>query len=153
MKNYNLRESTLSDAEYIAEHMRDLDRAELDAVGTTPKESLVAGLERSSICITALVDNHPAVMFGVAQFDDGAGHPWMLCTDDIDLVSFSLVREAKRWIRLMLEVYPILTNYVHSENDSAIRFIKMMGFEFPEDGEVIVPETGEAFLRFEKYRG
>lgn len=48
----------------------------------------------------------------------------------------------------MLELYPVIWNYVWSGNVEHIRLLKTLGAEFPDGHDLKIAETGEVFKLF-----
>lgn len=118
----------------IAILMRDADRAEVEAMGTTPWEALETSLAKSAQTWTLLIDDEPAAMFGVGDLNILArkGSPWLLGTDAIDRNRASFAKRSVFWRDQLLARYDILTNIIHAENAASIRWLRWLGFSFSE---------------------
>ncbi len=132
------------------EGLRAQDTAELLAAGhEDPEQAFRASIEASEpdLLYTVTVSGVPAAVFGVAQHPEVAyaGIPWMLGSDRILRARRELLREAPKWITLLLSQYPVLVNLVHKENTVSLAWLRRMGFEFHEDIEL---PSGELFTRF-----
>lgn len=142
-----------SDGTFIlSEGLRAQDVAELLAAGhEDPGAAFLQSIEASEpdLLYTITVSGVPAGIFGVAQHPDNpcVGIPWMLGSDRILRARRQLLREAPKWITLLLSQYPVLVNMVHEGNTVSIAWLKRMGFEFHE--EIVLP-SGETFIRFTK---
>lgn len=114
----------------LAAAMRDMDRMECAALGHSPDEALRIGLSRSMWAMTALVDDKPVAMLGVAprSMIEGVGVPWMLGSDAIYAGARELVRYGPAIIATMEGTFPRLVNMVAAQNERAIRFIRHWGW-------------------------
>lgn len=135
----------------IAADMRPEDVREVWASHEhTPEEALDASFWRSTKAWTCLVRGSPAFMWGVAPRESllgNVGCPWLLGTPAIKDVRRDFVRNCRKYVGMMQELYPRLENYVHAENKVSIRWLKWCGFELAEEPE----EYGvnpEKFYRF-----
>ncbi len=121
----------------IAADIRDADRKEMLALGTTVEDALAEGLAHSDLAMTGLLDGVPVCMFGVAPSDIllGRGIPWMLSANAIEQAQLQFLRACRPVVARMRERYPHLRNIVHSENATAIRWLKWLGFRFVSEDE------------------
>ncbi len=148
MMRVTFRPPTESDLDYIAAHMREMDRKECELIaGLPPREALAQCVEGASAPIVAEIEGAPVCIFGVndVSFLGGDGYPWMLCAEGIERHARAVLICAPRFIAEFQRGFERLTNVVHADNRSAIRFLKWCGFSFGEVFHV----KGEPFLRFE----
>lgn len=68
-------------------------------------------------------------VFGLASYQ-GAGIPWMVGSPSMLKHKNLLMRYSKKVIAEMLEIFPVIANYVDSRNTVHIRWLKHMGFKF-----------------------
>lgn len=146
--------STVEHAIRLGPRLRPLDALEIKSVlGATPIAGLMAGLEGEA-CLTGTVDGgRPIFMAGVSKdpstSDPEAGVPWLLGTYEINAHAFEFARGSKRFLNAFHKVYPKLSNIVHEDNHSAIRWLKWLGFTFWPD---VIGCRGERFICFERIR-
>lgn len=114
----------------IARRMRAIDIVECAAFGHSPKDALRSGLMGSAISWTAKLDGRPEAMFGAVPLSsvEGRGRPWLLMTDEAARQHRALVRLGWRYTNMMHAHFPILHNFVHAENDVAIRWLARLGY-------------------------
>jgi hypothetical protein len=114
----------------IASRMREIDRLECWAVGHSPKDALRLGILASTVVWTAKVDGRPEAMFGATplSFIEGRGRPWLLMTDDAMKHRSALLRLGRVYTEAIHRHYPILQNWVHAENEVAIRWLARLGY-------------------------
>lgn len=125
-----VRDSAIDDAIAIAWRLRTSDAQEVYASHHhTPKDALVLSYTASDPCFTVEIKGVPAAMFGAVPeglLSDRATI-WMLSTDDIFKVRKSLVKECRNFIKIMLERYYLLENYVDARNTLSIKWLEWCG--------------------------
>jgi hypothetical protein len=131
----------------LAASMREMDRIECEAMGHSPAEALSIGLSRSMWALTALVDDEPVAMLGVAprSMIEGVGVPWMLGSDAIYDGARELVTYGPGVIREMESIFPRLVNMVAASNTRAISFLRHWGWRISSNR---VPVGGVDFVEF-----
>ena len=103
----------------------------LSSDGLSPLDALLMSLERSYECNTILRNGEPMGMFGVGYGGDTfSGVPWMLTDGDFQGFRKRFLKEGRQWIGNLKKRHQILFNYVHSENEDSIRWLKWLGFKF-----------------------
>lgn len=137
-------------ADYIADHLKATDYIEV--VGLTGRDtrravaSCVRCSEWSRVC---LIDNEPAVIFGVEVTDpiNNVGCIWMLTTELTQKHKLFIGRETKKYIRKFMEHYTMLFNYVDNGNDFTLRWLRFLGAKIydPEPAGIY----GFLYRRFE----
>jgi len=160
MTKVDIIEAKLSHAEMLAPDMRAVDVAEVRATyNVEPLEALRASVKAASFASTCFINDEPICMFGVSPVKviDGTGKtlenvgaPWMLATNGFYRYVKSFISYNGKYIEKMLELYPILMNYVDERNIAAKRWLKRAGFTIyaPEPWGVL----NMPFHRFEKRR-
>src|SRR3546814_8010118 len=100
------------------------------------------GLARSDWTATGLLDGVPVCMFGVAPVNLmlGRGAPWMLAATGLDRMPFEILRHeflpaCDEAVDVMRAHYRFLFNVVHQRNRRAIRWLRMLGFNFGKRSE------------------
>lgn len=127
--------------------MREADRIEVRAFGKSPRRALEHGLAASLWALTALVDDEPHAMMGVAprSMIEGVGIPWMLGSERIYDHARDLARYGPGIIGEMRASFERLENVVHIQNHRALRFLRHFGWQVSDEPEVI---GGLEFVRF-----
>lgn len=140
---------TLAMVEHIAANMRDEDRREVWASSnSTPYEALFNGWNASHLVTVVTVNNIPCVMLGLVKRDVLSGHgvPWLLGTEGALKHRRQFLKLSPPVIEEMLNVCPVLYNYVHVENTLSIVWLRWLGFT------IMNPEpygaNGELFHKF-----
>jgi len=140
--------------EAVAAHVRRPDRLELFLSSCDPPAKILRrSFQVSRKVWTGLIDGVPVCMFGVvpgATLGD-VGRPWLVGTDALDRHPFIFLRRCKGCVREMLEDFSTLENYVHQDNDTALRWLIWLGFTITIPGEPMGP-FGAPFCRFEMRR-
>lgn len=142
------RPPTESDLDAIAANMRKLDRKECEVIaGLSPRAALAQCVEGAANPVVAEIEGRPVCVFGVseASFLGQDGYPWMLCAEGIERHARVLLTVTPRFLGEMMDEFEHLSNVVHADNRSAIRFLRWCGFSFGEAFDV----KGETFLKFE----
>ena len=127
----HLRKANLEDLRYVAKNMREVDK--IEAFYQSGQEPLQA-LQFTYICSKvnmAIADDNDQPM-GLCGVVDG-GVIWMVATDKLfenNKYKIQLIRKGRKWVDNLLKNYKILYNFVYAENDSAIKWLKSLGFTF-----------------------
>jgi hypothetical protein len=149
MSVIKFQKPTFNMIHYIAENMRDADRAEIWASHRKqPIESLMTGWTTSAYSAIVTVNDVPCVMLGLVRRDllSDYGVPWLLGTNGAIKHRREFLRLSPPVIQEMLSVCPKLYNYVHVDNKVSIDWLRWLGFTFDEPQPYGV--TGELFHKF-----
>jgi hypothetical protein len=137
---------------WLANNMSEADRDEVAAaVGMGPFRALADSLERSVAAWTGMVDDaRPVCMFGVTPLDilGGIGSPWLLGTDEVKKYGLAFLKLSRGYVPRMLDLFPVLVNYVDVRHEVAIKWLKWLGFKFDPE-PVSYGIWGLPFYRFE----
>lgn len=115
----------------IANNMAAIDRVECAVFGHTPKEALRFALITSPIAWTVLLDGEPVAMLGAntVSLIEGHGRPWALLTDVArEKLNVTIHRLGQRYTEAIHKQYQFLHNWVHADNDKAIRWLSRLGY-------------------------
>ena len=138
----------------IAAQVREADRAELWAAACqTPEQTMTLGLRISEMSWTGLMDGIPVCMFGVvlASVLGNIGRPWMVGTHHLDEHPTVFLRRCKGCVKIMMDRFNQLENYVDVRNEQALRWLTWLGFSFQLPAEKMGP-FNMPFVRFEMRR-
>ena len=127
----HLRKATLQDLRYVADNMREVDKLEaLYQTGQEPQQALQFTYICSKVNMAIADDNdQPIGLCGVVH----GGVIWMVGTDKLfenKKYKIQLIRKGREWVESLLKSYDILYNFVYAENDSAIKWLRSLGFTF-----------------------
>lgn len=122
--------ATQEHVDFLKTRLRESDVREIDAaLGMSGADGLQQAFDASPMCWTGLCDAEPVLIFGIGTSElNKAGIPWLLASDDMSKVGIDVLRESKFYIRMMLEAYPYLTNFVDARQTVSIRWLAWCGF-------------------------
>jgi hypothetical protein len=148
------RKATKKDCKALAKVMRESDKKEVMAShGHTPYEALINSFEVSDFCISIIYKGKVVGMCGIASLDKTVGSPWLLGSEDlvsVPRITFSFLRQSSKWINRHQKKYPMLLNYVHTENKASLMWLKHLGFNFIRKVE-FSKEPFYEFVRIKEY--
>lgn len=123
-------EATLEHVQTIGQNMNYEDRREIEAAGISAHRALWRGWKNSLMRYAAIVDGQCAAVWGVEGSMMGSvGIPWLVTSAKAREVSPHIFAQIYRHeVRKMLEMYPVLVNYVDARYDGAVRMLKVAGF-------------------------
>lgn len=127
----DVRPSLVGDCVYLAKHLREADKNEVQAVlGKCDLEALVLSWSHTKDPYTIFKGETPAGVFGVAPVWPGIGCVWLVGTEDLVRNRWSFLRQSKGWLDRISSGYGLLYNYVDERNTAHIRWIEWLGFTF-----------------------
>lgn len=133
MARIEIRPAVAEDVETVAERMRDADRVEVWAASlSTPRNALDRAMRQSDRAWSVTIDGRPEAMFGAAALSalSGQGTAWMLGTPEIARFPRRMIEDARPMVAAMLELYPVLINYVDARNAASLRWLRRLGARF-----------------------
>lgn len=117
-------------AKFIARNLRQSDLIELEAGGQS-RSAVVFSFAQSNYCRAMLApDGNPFVIWGVGGVPErkDLGCVWMLATEAFEKHAFSFLRVARKELAAMFRLYPVLANRVYSKHESALKWVRALGF-------------------------
>ena len=147
-----IRKSLREDATYLSQNLRDEDQQELKLMGIIETEkTILFGFEApESICYTMEYKDKIVAMFGCVPVSDEdefkAATLWMLSTDGVKLFPRRFVRLAHRYVKMFMEEFDTLMNFIHPANTLSMKLVRGLKAEFKEGFRS--PVTGESFVLF-----
>lgn len=136
----------------IAAVMRQADLDEVEAGTGRPVLAVLSlSFRRSSLCMVALVDGQPEVIFGAGDLNvlTATGAPWLLGSDAVVIHRREFLRRSVHWRDQLLRRYAVLRNVVDCRNAVAIRWLRWLGFTFSDPFQ----HRGHDFMLFELRAG
>jgi len=149
-----VRRSSLEDALFISENMREADVQEVWASDNlTPEEAIVSSFKASTICCT-IENGQPIAMFGVVPkgLVGKSGTIWMLATDAIEKIKYKFLKYNRKFIGGILEQYPYLHNFVDARNQRSINWLRFCGAEIDPPEPYGAERQPFCYFSFEKKR-
>jgi len=123
-------ESTKEDIEHIYPFMRQVDKIECECMGFKPKQALEVAMDVDTVTYTVFDPyDVPFCMFGTGPMPEGYGYIWMLGTDAVFDNKYDFIKGSKFVVNTLIEPYTRVTNFVHKDNTTAIKWLKWCGAE------------------------
>jgi hypothetical protein len=150
-----LREPTWEDVIYLSKNLRQRDEEEVLSHGITPLYALSDGFEKSKPCFT--IQSPTGEVWGMVGVGGGVdptiGAIWMLCSKGIEERPMTLLKNSKVLLdRMWRETsYDLFYNYVYSQNQLHIDWLKWLGFTFLRT--IKLGPYNRDFIEFVKLRG
>lgn len=118
----------------LAKTIRENDRREIEAYGFSCEKGLWHSFKKGLMNKTAFIDGEVAACWGVAGTYMGeTAMPWLLTGNAVYKISpLKFTRIYQKEVYKMLELFPILSNYVLADYDEAVRLLSIIGFEIGE---------------------
>ena len=126
-----IRKANLKDLNYVVKNLRVMDKIEVFyQTGKKPEDAVkLCYLYTKENMAIADDNDNPIGLCGVVS--DGC--IWMVATDELftnKKYRIQLIRQGREWVDNLLKNYKMLYNMVYAENDSAIKWLKALGFTF-----------------------
>lgn len=132
-RHFRVREASLDDVPYVAAHLREGDRLELERFYEDPPEAVLHGsLLESRMAWTAIApDDTPVAIWGAAAWptDPTYGCPWLLGTDLIKESMGDFLWLSRRFVKVMDRQFLGLANLVDAQYAEAVRWLEWLGFQ------------------------
>jgi hypothetical protein len=128
--------------------LRAGDERELRAsTGLAPVDALLLALDFPGEMTGTFLGSKLIMVNGCGEVNASTGSPWCVGTEDMDRYFSKLYGFGLSEFRRYEKRYPILMNFVAEFQERHIRWLKSIGFEFPDQSIVL---NGERFLMFRK---
>ncbi len=117
--------------EDVAGRLREADRLEVyAATGRDPDEALRDAWKNSLHRWSIIWMGEIIGLFGLSSLSlmGSTGVPWLLGTDRMREIKLTFVKQSVHFVSAMLEIYPVLMNWVDARNTLSIRWLKWLGF-------------------------
>ncbi len=87
-------------------------------------------------------DDEPAVVYGVRRGSalSGRGYPWLICTDLINKVGITFLRQFRKRINSFKKEFRHMESMILKENEEVIKMLEWVGFK---QGETIIHNDHE----------
>ncbi|OUV76570.1 MAG: hypothetical protein CBC91_06170 [Rickettsiales bacterium TMED131] len=146
------RTTTIEDCEQLSQTINHTDAQELyDATGLNPYQGLVMCVKLCPDCETAINEHNEVLAIRGVQKLNTHGMVWAILTKQAyTKAGFKqAMQETKQWVVNKTEQYKKLMNFVSEENQSAVRWLKYIGFSITKK----IDHYGyskKPFLQFER---
>lgn len=151
----DLPQETITAAlDFIAENLRPSDLDEVKATtADPPREALGFSVGQSDLCWLILDRTGlPMGVMGVApSHHPKVGVPWLIGTPGLEEEGIAVLRQTRKHVDQMQELYPVLTNFVDARNDTSIGWLLWAGFRLIDADLRHGPEK-RLFIQFSKSR-
>lgn len=136
-KDYVRDAPAITIAPTVAAHIRELqgtirdeDRREIEIYGFSCAKGLWRSYKVGLMNRTALVNGKVAACWGCGgTYMGSTGQPWLLTSYEAELVSpLKFARIYQQEVFKMLELFPVLENYVAADYEKAARLLEIIGF-------------------------
>lgn len=129
----------------LAADMKEEDAETTILLGSTPYKALWKAYRTSLFKKAAFINGKIAAMWGVAGTYLGEkGYPWLLMSHAADEYPFRVAFCYRQELKKMLELFPVLEDWVHVGNTKSLRMLELMGFKMSspqplgKDGAMLV---------------
>ena len=147
-EHITIRRPIESDIKFLAENIREADKAEVEAFGITVSDIIKVTFDcKNADNHTALYDGVPMAMFGTHK-ESPIGVTatiWMLGTSDVGKCPRELITKAREVISKGLLENVELMNYIDCRYKKTLRWLKHLGFSFGEP--FVLGVNGEEFIK------
>ena len=134
--DYTIVPSSIRHVKPMSSRMRAAGAIAVQSFGLVPREALHRAFMASYYCRTALKDEKPVAMWGVAAPIIGdAAAIWLVMAEDMDIPPLPIIRKARSELQLVTEAYPHVMATVLPDDRISVAFALFLGFR-PTDGEV-----------------
>lgn len=151
-KSAIVRGSVISDAFNLAPNVRKSDKEEIwKSHHKIPETALIDGYTKSLITLTVERYEVPVAMFGINPLSliNDKAVIWLLASDDIYKIKYEFLKQCRKFIRLFLDIYPLLFNWVDVENKTTLKWLKFCGCKL---GPVLPYGTEKAPFQYFEFR-
>lgn len=125
-----IHKASRSDAIWVAQHLQEDDRRELEGLGHTMMEA--------ALCLSLDLSDNPVTfrnplgeicgVAGVSRTDAHCGAIWMLTTPQVRPYPKLFFKEAKKWVEQQTS-YEMLHNIADPRNKLHMKLLHMLGFK------------------------
>lgn len=114
---------------FIDAGMRAADAKECERAGVSVEIGVTRSFELSTICRVAILDGKILAIWGVGGDIIGTvGRPWLFTAPGIERHPVWMLKEGRRQVADMLDLYENLYNFVDAEYAAALGFVRRLGF-------------------------
>lgn len=125
-----VRDAEPYDIEMMKDNIREEDRNEVWASDHfTPEQALENSFKVSSEKMAFLVEGEILGMFGIVPLTlmDDRACIWMITTNAIEKYAIKFLRASRYFIKILLERYSILSNFVDVRHKKSVKWLRWSG--------------------------
>lgn len=133
--NVEIRKPTDRDIRILAENLRPSDQEEMKAYFNEDYSWQIKTSVKYSRDAWAVVVNGKLLFIcgvGLTSMLGNVGCPWLLGTTHINKFQKEFYKQVKNILAEMRANYDVLENHVHAKNETAVNFLKHLGFKLGE---------------------
>ena len=110
--------ASYKDAEELSKNLREEDLEEIKAnSNVSAYHALTGGVKYSHLPLAIMNDeNKPIMIMGVVPQGKQLGLIWLLSSPEINVMPITFLRNCKGVLKLFLQSYPVLYNYIDARN-------------------------------------
>ena len=146
--NITISKTTPMDLRAMSEAMTAESKDIAERFGIKPLRALWHNYRRSLMCRSVFIDNKICAIFGLGGmvFCD-TGTPWICMTPETKQYPMRVAFAFKQELKKMLEMFPILEDYIEETRDKEIRFMELMDFTVNKN---VIKLNGINFRKLER---
>lgn len=118
-------------------HLRDMavamqqeSAAVAERMGMTPLKALWTSYRNALYCKSAFIDDKIAAIWGISgSILAETGRPFLIMTPEVEKYPMRVCFRYRKELNNMLKLFPILEEYVSTNNDKSIRLLELMQFK------------------------
>ena len=134
--DYTIVPSSIRHVKPMSARMRAAGAIAVQAFGLVPRAALHRAFAASCYCRTALKDDRPVAMWGVAAPILGdTAMIWLVLAEDTGIPPLPIIRKAREELERVADTYPRVLMTVLPDDEDSVAFALFLGFR-PTDGEV-----------------
>ena len=124
------------DMEYLVEHLRKEDIAEIRKMGGTEREAVFDSVSLSDETFALAKNGVPMLLFGIVGSLVGTAKVWALGTDVCHTSPKVMLKWGRRWSDKFVRKYGPIENWCDADYTSSLKWLRKIGFRVDE------PENG-----------
>ncbi len=127
--NITISKTTPMDLRKMSESMNEYSKDISIRSGIPPLKALWHNYRNSLMCKSVFIDGNLCAIFGLGGmvFSD-IGTPWICMTPETKQYPMRIAFAFKRELKKMLDMFPILEDYIEETRSKEIRFMELMNF-------------------------
>lgn len=133
----------------LIDTIREDDKKEIESYGFSYARGIWKSYRHGLKNTTGLINGKVGAIWGVGgDYIGEVGQPWLLTSSEVHNISpLKFARIYQKEVKKMLELFPILVNYVANEYTEAIRLLDIVGFTIGEPRPM--GKKGALYRKFE----